>query len=114
MLTVRMLTSLARRENAEALRQPSHIRKNVNRHIEMNADRTGKAIRKSNEALKSALTNLRSNLLASEKSLTGTRQWRTARSVAASTSKDRFLSQRLRCSCHAFKDLAEAFHDVTP
>jgi len=43
MLSDRILATLARRENAEALRQPSNIQKNVNQHIEMNADRTGKA-----------------------------------------------------------------------
>jgi len=41
MLSDRILATLARRENAKALRQPSHIQKNVNQNIEMNANNLG-------------------------------------------------------------------------
>ena len=71
------------------------------------------ANRDDNEALASVFTNLCNAQLA-KASLTGTSLWRTSRSVAESPAKNRFLSQRLRCSCHAFKDLAEAFYYVAP
>ncbi len=63
MLSDRILATLARRENAEALRQPSHIQKNVNQHIEMNADRTGK----STKHYRRPLINLCSTQLARER-----------------------------------------------
>ena len=97
--------------NFETLRQyPSYTKKNALSY----ARNERSANPDCNEALSSALTKLCSAQLAREELLTGTWQWRTSRSEATSPPKDCFLGQRLRCSSHAFKDLAEAFNDVTP